>query len=64
MVWISAIVFTAIGVYLFIRRRESAEAQSIAMGATVRPGCIVIEAVLFLLVAAAFIILHYMGWLG
>ena len=61
MAWIGVVLFTAIGIYLIIRRRESAQGQSLFVGSTVLPGCIVAEGVVFLLLAIAFLILHWMG---
>jgi hypothetical protein len=61
MAWLGVVLFTAIGIYLIIRRRESAKGQSLFVGSTVLPGCIVAEGVVFILLAVAFLVLHMYG---
>jgi hypothetical protein len=61
MAWLAVLLFTAIGIYLIIRRRESAQGQSLFVGSTVLPGCIVAEGIVFILLAIAFLILHNIG---
>jgi hypothetical protein len=61
MAWLAVLLFTAIGIYLIIRRRESAQGHSLFVGSTVLPGCIVAEGIVFILLAVAFLILHMVG---
>jgi hypothetical protein len=56
--------FAAIAAALLWKRREIANMQSLIGGARVAPGCVIAEAIFVLLLAAAAIWLHQLGWLG
>ena len=56
MAWISAIVFTAVGIALIILRRRAARLQSFLAGGNMMPGCAVAEGIAFLILAAVVLI--------
>jgi hypothetical protein len=64
MVWISATVFMAVGIYLIVRRHELARGEGLTMGATILPGCVVAQGIFFVLLALAFILLYRLGLFG
>jgi hypothetical protein len=64
MVWVAILFFTALGLFLIIRRREISRGQSMVLGGRIAPGCVVAQGILILLLAVAFWVLHRLGILG
>ncbi len=65
MLWVSIVVFVVIGVALIVWRKELTYWQSqMVWGATMHPGCAVVEGVLLILLALAFYLAHRAGLLG
>ncbi len=64
-VWIAIVLFVVIGVVLIVWRKELTYWQSqMVWGATMHPGCAVVEGVLLILLALAFYLAHRAGLLG
>jgi hypothetical protein len=61
-VTISAVMFTAVGVYLIVRRRSLSHEQSVLAGATLGPGCLIVQGAFLILLAAAFVLFYFLGW--
>ena len=59
MAWILAATLVAIGIYFILRRREVAHGESLVMGGTLPPGCAVIQGVLFVAMAVAWLVWYY-----
>ena len=63
-VWIAIVLFVVIGVVLIVWRKELTYWQSqMVWGATMHPGCVVVEGVLLILLALAFYLAHRAGLL-
>ncbi len=58
-----ALLFVAVGVAFFVKRRELAHMQALLAGGSVLPGCAVAEGIAFLLLAAAVIVAWRLGYL-
>ncbi len=64
MLWVSIVVFVFIGVALIVWRKEVTYWQSqVVFGATMHPGCAVVEGALLILLALAFYLAHRAGLL-
>ena len=61
MVWLGVVLFIASGIAVLIWRKEVAWGISIFMGANSAPGCSVALAIIFFLMAVAFVSLRYIG---
>ena len=64
MIYVAAVAFAAVAVLMYVRRAEIARGQSMLWGGTTLPGCVVAQAVVLLLLAAAFVVADRLGWLG
>lgn len=56
MVWILALMLVAIGIYFIIKKKEVAHGESLVMGGTLPPGCAVLQGILLIAMAIAFVI--------
>jgi hypothetical protein len=56
MVWILALMLVAVGIYFIVRRNEVARGESLAMGGTLPPGCAVLQGILLIATAVAFVV--------
>ena len=64
MLWASIVVFVVIGVALIVWRKDVTYWQSqVVFGATLHPGCAVVEGVLLILLALAFYLAYRAGLL-
>jgi hypothetical protein len=61
MVWIAVVVFVLLGIVFIVRRNDLARAQSLVAGGNLMPGCVIVEGILLLLMAAAVVIAHSFG---
>jgi len=61
IVWLAAILFTAVGIILIVRRTDLARAQSLVAGGRLGPGCAIAEGILFLLMALTAVVMHRYG---
>lgn len=62
MIWLSAAILSAVGVALLLGRRPAARVQSLLAGGNVRPGCVMFEAIVFVVLAAILAIAAARGW--
>lgn len=62
--WIAALFVLAVAAGLWVRRRDLAEMHSVLFGGTLGPGCVIVEALALLALAALLVIAHLRGWLG
>jgi len=58
MVWAAAVFIAAVGVAVYVRRRELAHAEALVMGGSILPGCVVVQAIVLIAVAIAMIVAH------
>ena len=58
MTWLGIALFTAVAVALFAGRRPMAEMQANVLGGRIGPGCVVAEAITFLVMALAVYLLR------
>ena len=56
MVWFAAALFFAIAVALFLARVPLARGQALVVGGRMGPGCVIAEAIAFLVLAALVVI--------
>jgi hypothetical protein len=61
---LAAIFIAIVAVALFIQRRPLAQMQAMVLGGSILPGCVVAEAVVLLVIAVAFAIVHFAGLLS
>ena len=61
LVWIFALLVGAIAAYLFANRVDQARFQSMLAGGRMEPGCIIAEAVVLTLIAAAAVVGYLLG---
>jgi len=61
IVYLAAILFTAVGIIFIIRRNDLARAQSLVAGGRLGAGCAIAEGILFLLMALAAVVMHRYG---
>jgi len=54
----AAILFVAVGIAMILARDYLARAQALLAGGTIVPGCVIAEAVMFFVLAAAVVV----GW--
>jgi hypothetical protein len=62
VIWLSALILAFVGVALMIVRRSAARVQSMLAGGNIRPGCVIFEGAVFVLLAAALVLAHSRGW--
>jgi len=62
IVYLAAILFTAVGIIFIVRRADLARAQSLVAGGRLGAGCAIAEGILFLLMALAAVVMHRYGW--
>lgn len=63
MIWLSALILVFAGVALIVVRRSAARVQSLLAGGNLRPGCVIFEGIVFVVMAIALVIAHSRGWL-
>ena len=63
LIWLAAIFVTATGIAVIAGREPFARLEGILAGGTVKPGCVIGQGALLLLLAAAIVILHFNGLL-
>ena len=56
MVWLGAALFVAVAIALFAARVPLARGQALVVGGRIVPGCVIAEAVVFLLLALLIVI--------
>ena len=56
-----AIFIAVVALLVFIQRRRLAQMQAMTLGGSIRPGCVVVEAVVLLLIAVAFAFAYFSG---
>ncbi len=61
MAWICAVLFTAIGIWLIVKRRDAARGEGMMLGATMPIGCVVLQGIAFLLLAVGFLVMRSIG---
>jgi hypothetical protein len=57
----AAVFIAIVAVAVFIQRRRLAHMQALTLGGSIRPGCVIVEAVVLLLIAVGFAIAHFSG---
>lgn len=62
IVYLAAILFTAVGIIFIVRRTDLARAQSLVAGGRLGAGCAIAEGILFLLMALAAVTMYRYGW--
>ena len=62
--WIAALFVLVVAGGLWLRRRALAEMHSVLFGGTLGPGCVIVEAVALVVLAALLVVGHLRGWLG
>jgi hypothetical protein len=61
MVWLAILFFVGLGVYCIVDRKEMAQGIALSTGAAATPGCAVALAVMFFVIAAITVGLHFAG---
>lgn len=61
MIWVLTLASTLLALLFFLRRKELAELESMIAGGTVLPGCIIVQALFFLLLAAVALVAWSFG---
>lgn len=57
----AAIFLALVAAAVFIQRRRLAHMQALTLGGSIRPGCVIVEAIVLLLIAVIFAIVHFSG---
>jgi hypothetical protein len=61
LIWAAIVFVVAVGVGVIVARQPLARAEAYVAGGTVRPGCVMLQGALLLLLAALIIALHAGG---
>lgn len=56
-----ALFLVAVAVAVLVQRRRLAHMQALTLGGSVRPGCVIVEAIVLLIIALAFAVAHFSG---
>ncbi|MEA2488584.1 MAG: hypothetical protein QOH21_376 [Acidobacteriota bacterium] len=62
MTWFGIAFIAVVGIVILIRRRDLASLQAMVLGGSIRPGCVIAEAILLLAVAAVVAVMHLRGF--
>jgi hypothetical protein len=62
MTWFAVAFIALFGLVILIRRRDLASLQAMVLGGSIRPGCVIAEAVFLLLVAGVIAMMHLRGF--
>lgn len=63
LIWLATIFVTATGIAVILSRDSFARLEGILAGGTVRPGCVIGQGALLLILAIVIVILHLNGLL-
>jgi hypothetical protein len=61
VIWVAAAFVLAVAAAVMLQRNQLARAQALVMGGMITPGCVVAEAVVLLLLAAALVMAQLTG---
>ena len=56
-----AIFIAVVAVLVLVQRRRLAQMQAMTLGGSIGPGCVVAEAIVLLVIAAAFAVAYFSG---
>jgi hypothetical protein len=59
MIWLGPAFLVAVAIGIVLDRRRLAHLQAMVLGGSVVPGCVVVEAVVLALIAAALLVLGF-----
>jgi hypothetical protein len=62
MTWFAVTFIALFGLVILFRRRDLASLQAMVLGGSIRPGCVIAEAIFLLVVAAVIAVLHLRGF--
>jgi hypothetical protein len=62
MTWFGIGFIAFVGIIILIRRRDLASLQAMVLGGSIRPGCVIAEAILLLVLAAIVAVMHLRGF--
>ena len=63
LIWLAAIFVTATGIAVIVARQPFARLEGILAGGTVKPGCVIGQGALLLILAIVILVLHFNGLL-